>query len=194
MTLFIILFTALITWQGLSNYSLLDKLMYQPYRIKNNGEWWKFFTSAFIHNDWMHFAMNMISLFFFGPIVEAKMGTGFYLLLYITGCIASLIPNYLKNKRFSGYQALGASGTVSGVVFAAIMLAPFDKMMIIFLPVPMSAWVFGLVYLLISLYMYKRDTDNVGHDVHIYGALWGLLFVALLDIDYVLNFIKHFIS
>ncbi len=193
MTFIILIVTVLISWYAFDKSDIVDKYLYRPYDIKNNNEYWRFVTSAFLHSDWMHLIFNMISLFFFAPLVESSIGAFGLLTLYITGAVASLVPNYFKNKRYSGYQALGASGAVSAVVFAAIMLAPYNQLMFILLPVPMSAWVFGLLYLGVSWYMYKRDTDNVGHDVHIYGSLYGLLFIILYDFNYLTNFITNLI-
>jgi len=191
-TLIIIAITTLISWYTFDHHEVFDKFLYRPYDIKNKRQYYRFITSAFLHLDWMHLIFNMISLYFFAPIVESEIGAIGLILLYLTGAVASLIPNYFKNRRFRGYEAIGASGAVSAVVFAAIMLAPFNKLMFILLPVSMSAWVFGLVYLGISWYMYKRDTDNVGHDVHIYGSIWGIIFVILADYHYLLNFIHNF--
>jgi membrane associated rhomboid family serine protease len=129
----------------------------------------------------------MISLYFFAPIVESEIGAFGLILLYLTGAVVSLIPNYFKNKRFCKYEAIGASGAVSAVVFASIMLAPTAKLMIIFLPIPMAAWFFGVLFLGISFYMYKRDTDNVGHDVHIFGGIWGLIFIILFYVYQAVN-------
>lgn len=193
MTFPLIALTAVISWFGFNNQSFFNKYLYRPYAIKNDKEVWRFVTSAFLHADWMHLIFNMLSLFFFAPIVEAEIGVFGFLTLYLTGCVVSLLPNFFKNKRFSGYTAIGASGAVSSVVFAAIMISPFSKMSLLFLPIPISSWLFGILYLLISWYMYKRDTDNVGHDVHIYGSLWGLLFVILIDYHYAINLITNFI-
>jgi membrane associated rhomboid family serine protease len=192
-TFLLIALTGVTSYVGFNNQTFFNKYLYRPYAIKQNKEVWRFVTSAFLHADWMHFIFNMLSLFFFAPIVEAEIGILGFLTLYISGCVMSLVPNFLKNKRFSGYTAIGASGAVSSVVFAAIMIAPFSKMSLLFLPIPMSSWLFGLIYLFISWYMYKRDTDNVGHDVHIYGALWGLLFMILVDYHYIINLITNFI-
>lgn len=193
MTFIILIVTVLISWYAFGKNDIIDKYLYRPYDIEKKNEYWRFVTSAFLHNDWMHLIFNMISLFFFAPLVESAIGSFGLLFLYITGAAGSLLPNYFKNKRYSGYQALGASGAVSAVVFAAIMIAPYSQLMFILLPVPMSAWVFGLLYLSVSWYMYKRDTDNVGHDVHIYGSLYGLLFIILYDFSYLTNFINNLI-
>ncbi len=191
-TFILIAITGLTSWYGFNNQSFFERFLYRPYAIKHKKEVWRFVTSAFLHGDWMHFIFNMMSLYFFAPIVEAEIGIIGFLILYFSGCIISLLPNYFKNKRFSGYTAIGASGAVSAVVFAAIMIAPFSKMMLLFLPIPISAWLFGGLYLLISWYMYKRDTDNVGHDVHIFGSVWGLLFMVLIDYHYLVYLITNF--
>lgn len=156
----------------------MNRLILTPYWIERKKEYYRFITSGFIHADLKHLIFNMISLYFFGYIVEAWLGTGLYVLLYITAIVVSDIPTYLKHKNNSNYASLGASGAVSAVIFASILLHPINLIFIYFIPMP--AIVFGILYLAYSYYMDKQSRDNVNHSAHLYGAVYGLLFVGVL--------------
>lgn len=156
----------------------MNRLILTPYWIERKKEYYRFITSGFIHADLKHLIFNMISLYFFGYIVEAWLGTGLYVLLYITAIVVSDIPTYLKHKNNSNYASLGASGAVSAVIFASILLHPINLIFIYFIPMP--AIVFGILYLAYSYYMDKQSRDNVNHSAHLYGAVYGLVFVGVL--------------
>lgn len=156
----------------------MNRLILTPYWVERKNEYYRFITSGFIHKDYQHLIFNMISLYFFGYIVEAWLGTGLYIALYILAIIVSDIPTYLKQKNNSGYASLGASGGVSAVIFASILLHPINLILIYFIPMP--AIVFGVLYLAYSYYMDKQSRDNVNHSAHLYGALFGLAFIGIL--------------
>lgn len=170
--------------------------MFSPYIIKHRNEWHRFLTHALIHADWLHLFFNMYVLYMFGSLLEAdyaavfgEKGKIYYVLLYVLAVVMSSIPAYEKHKNHSYYHAVGASGAVSAVVFAAILFNPTMKMGIIFLPIMMPAFVFGLLYLGYSYYMSHRGGDNIAHDTHFFGALFGIMFTILLNRDIG----KHFV-
>jgi membrane associated rhomboid family serine protease len=158
-TLAIIIVTVIVSLLGFGNQRLVDKLIFYPPAVSRNNEWYRFFTCGFIHADTAHLIFNMLSLFFFGEGVENKFieifgenGRWIYLLLYVSALLFSLLPTYRKHKDDAYYKSLGASGAVSAVLFAAFLLEPTIGVGIMFIPIPIPAFIFGPLYLLISTY------------------------------------------
>jgi len=177
-TVIIIIINCIVSYLALNNPTIMNRLILTPYWVERKNEYYRFITSGFIHADLKHLIFNMISLYFFGYVVEAWLGTGLYVLLYISAIVVSDIPTYLKHKHNSNYASLGASGAVSAVIFASILLHPINLILIYFIPMP--AIVFGVLYLAYSYYMDKQSRDNVNHSAHLYGAVFGLAFVGIL--------------
>lgn len=185
-TLAIIIVTAIVSLLAFSNQRLMDKLIFYPPAVSRNKEWYRFFTCGLIHADTAHLIFNMLSLFFFGEGVENKFmeifgenGRWIYLLLYVSALLFSLLPTYRKHKDDAYYRSLGASGAVSAVLFAAFLLEPTLGVGIMFIPIPIPAFIFGPLYLLISTYLDKKGKDNINHSAHIFGALYGIGFVII---------------
>jgi membrane associated rhomboid family serine protease len=196
-TILIIVITVVVSITAMENPSLKNKLMFNAYMIKNRKEWFRFFSSG-IHADFMHLAFNMFSLYMFGRGVETMYGFDdvfgakgplFFILLYVGGLAMSSIYSYEKNKDNVYYNALGASGAVSAVVFASIILAPTQKLMMLFLPIPIPAYLFGLIFLGIEYYLGKRGQSNIGHDAHFWGAVYGVVFTIILKPSLATDFI-----
>lgn len=163
----------------------MNRFLLTPYWIERRNEYYRFITSGFIHKDYQHLIFNMISFYFFGYIAEAWLGTALYVVFYLSAIVVSDIPTYFKNRHNSNYASLGASGAVSAVIFASIILHPVNTILIYFIPMP--AIVFGILYLGYSYYMDKRKSGNVNHSAHLYGALYGLTFIGIYDYHTVLN-------
>ena len=188
LTLVIIIFTCLMSVPALQNRNLFAKLLFNPSIIRANKEWYRFLSHAFLHADWIHLLMNMYVLFIFGGMVEELFisafgvikGESYFFLLYFVSIVASVIPSYEKHKNDFYYNAVGASGAVSAIVFSAILLNPTMSLALMFIPVPIPAPVFGVLYLVYCWYMTKRATDNVAHDVHYWGSLFGALFTIVV--------------
>ena len=184
----IIAITALISFLAFSNSKMLEKMMFFPYDILRNNSFGRFFTHGLIHANWGHLLFNMITLYFFGGSVEFYFMENFgttngriiYLLFYIIAIVVSSLPAYIKHKNNSYYRSLGASGAVSAVLFGSILIHPLSTLFIIPIPFPIPAWLFGPLYLLYSYYMAKRGGDNIGHDAHFMGAIFGLAATLLL--------------
>jgi len=199
-TILIIAITALVSVIAMDNNSLKSKLMFNAYMIHNRKEWYRFFSNGLIHADWMHLAFNMFSLYIFGGSVEAmyrdddvfgSKGILFYILLYVGGLVMSSLYSYEKHKNDMYYNALGASGAVSAVIFAFIILAPTQKLMLLFLPIPIPAYLFGLIFLGIEYYLGKRGQGNIGHDAHFWGAIYGIIFTIILKPSLIQSFIEQ---
>ena len=194
-TWFIIGITAFISYMGFQNRDLMTKLQFNAAKIIQEKEYYRLVTHAFIHANWSHLIINMLVLYFFGPHIENYFGyyfgnkaTAFYLLLYIGGILTSNLWGLVKNTNNYYYNAVGASGAVSAVVFAFIFFDPLQKLLLFFI-VPIPAILFAIGYLLYSYQMSKQKNDNVAHDAHFLGSVFGFIFPILLKPGLFENFI-----
>lgn len=185
-TLLLIIITCGISYYAFNNPSLMDKLILNPYRITNRNEYYRFVTSGFIHADFQHLIFNMLSLWFVGEGIErifgmllGPSGSLYFLFLYLVGIIVSDIPTFLKHRNSSSYNSLGASGGVSAVLFAAILFAPTMTISLYFF-IKMKAFIFGILFLGYSFYEAKKGTSYVNHSAHMYGAIFGMVFMAIV--------------
>lgn len=183
-TLVIVIVTSLVSLLAFNNGKIMGDLIFDPVRVHGNRQYYRFITCGFIHGDWAHLLFNMISLYMFGEYVEQAFGMVFgekgkilYLLMYLAALVVSLIPTYVKNKHNSYYLSLGASGAVSAVVFAGLLLTPAIGVSLYFIPIYIPGFIFGPIYLLFSAMLDKYGQDNINHSAHIWGALFGLAFV-----------------
>lgn len=197
-TYIIIGITVLISLLAFGNEKLMSSLIFNAYIIDKRKQYYRFITSGLIHADIFHLFFNMYALFLFGNIVENKLislyginGIWIYLLLYISALIMSSTFSFYKYKENPAYNALGASGAVSAVLFASIMIYPTMKLIIIPIPIPISSYILGPLYLLYSYYMGRNGRDNIGHDAHFFGAIWGIIFIILVWHDAIPNFISQ---
>ena len=184
-TLTIIIVTCVITLTGFKNGKVVDELIFWPPAISKKHQYYRFITCGLIHADYMHLIFNMLTLYFFGTFMEAHyqgelgLQKWYYLALYIGALIVSNIPTYLKHRNDYNYRSLGASGAVSAVLFAFILLYPWQRIVVLVFPVP--AIVYGVLFLVYSAYMSRKGGDNVNHDAHFYGALFGILFTIAVS-------------
>jgi len=186
-TLIIIIVTALISINAFSNPRITEDLIFYPPAVTRRRQWYRFFSSGLIHNDWQHLIFNMLSLYFFGENVEKAFvllfgvkGRILYLLLYVLAIGVSEIPTFLKYRNSYHYRSLGASGGVSAVIFAAITLNPINGIGFFFIPVYIAGFIYGAFYLWYSSWMDRRGGDNINHSAHFYGALFGIGFTIAL--------------
>jgi membrane associated rhomboid family serine protease len=183
-TLIIIIITTLVSIGGFSNEKIKDDLIFYPPAITKQNQWYRFFTCGLIHADWGHLFFNMLSLYFFGIGVENAFeelfganGKWIYLGLYISALLASLLPTFFKNKNNYSYRSLGASGAVSAVIFAGVLLNPLSELLVYF--IPMRGFIFAPLYLIISAWLDRRGGGNINHLAHFWGAIYGLAFVVI---------------
>jgi len=172
---------------ALSNRHFFFKARFLPLVMNHAEQWYRFVSYALIHADYIHLAMNMYVLYTFGNFTEdvfglafGPKGTLYYFAMYLFAAICSVIPSFEKNKRNPSYSAVGASGAVSAVIFSSILFNPNSGMGVLFLPFFLPAWLFGILYLLYSWYMAQKGDSMVGHDAHLFGALFGLGFTLVL--------------
>jgi membrane associated rhomboid family serine protease len=196
-TLIIIIVTVIVSLSAFSNHKVYDDLVFYP-PAAQRGQWYRFFSCGLIHADFGHLALNMFALYIFGegrvntpmgPVytgaefmfVEVFGGKGklIYLLMYVLALGACLLPTYARHKDDYHYRSLGASGAVSAVVFASILFRPLVGMGLLFIPIYVAGFIFGIIYLLVSQWLERRGQDNINHSAHIYGALFGLGFTII---------------
>lgn len=179
--------SSLLAW---SNPNLLQSWIFSPYQIAQKNQWYRFITSGFIHQDYLHLIFNMVSLYFLGLYAEfgfakkfGEMYEIYFIFFYISAMIIADIPVFFKHRKNPYYRALGASGAVSAVVFAAILLEPNISLMVFPIPFRIPGVVYAILYVLYSAYMSKNSQDNIGHEAHLYGALYGVVFIAMFVPD-----------
>lgn len=192
-TLIIVIVTSLVSIGGFSNQKIIDDLIFYPPAVTRHNQWYRFFSCGLIHADWGHLFFNMLSLYLFGRFVENAFGSLFgdtgkwmFLALYVTALLVSLLPSFTKNRNNYYYRSLGASGAVSAVIFAGLMLVPTLGIYLFFIPIPIPGFIFAPLYLLISIILERKGGDNINHSAHIWGSIYGLAFVILASraVDY----------
>jgi membrane associated rhomboid family serine protease len=197
-TLYIIVITCLVSLTGFKNARVVDELIFWPPAISKKHQYYRFITCGLIHADYMHLIFNMVTLYFFGTFMEAHyegilgLQKWYYLALYIGALIVSNIPTYIKHYNDYDYRSLGASGAVSAVLFAFILLEPWQRIIVLVFPIP--AIVYGGVFLFYSAYMSRKGGGHVNHDAHFYGALFGILFTIAVRPEVVnvfMNELRH---
>lgn len=198
MNIILIAITVIVSIVAFQNRSLFDSLKFYPYQIKNQKQSWRFLSYALVHAGWIHLLINMWVLYSFGSIVEKTFqlqfgikGVFYYLLLYIGGVLFSTLFDYGKYKNNVYYTAVGASGAVSAVLFASIIIFPTSRIGLFPIPIGIPAWIFGILYLIYSAYMQRRGTDNVGHSAHFWGAVFGLVFTIIVVPHVIDSFIQQ---
>ena len=178
--LVLIIANVLVSMKGFKDYSFLEKYKFQVGKVLS-GEKIRTITSGFLHVDWMHLGFNMYALYLFGDIVAGFLGMPYFLIIYfgslLTGSLYSL--RYHKNEPY--YSAVGASGAVSGIVYASILLYPAMELYLFFIPIPIPGYIFGVGYLLYSIYGMKKQVGNIGHSAHLGGAIGGFAITLLLN-------------
>ena len=201
MTLFIIIITLIITVIAFNSEEVMSRLMLNPYQVAHKREWYRLITHGFLHADWTHLIINMIVLYSFGTNVERwfhqlKM-SGYisspaltYSLLYFGGIIISSIITLARHRNNRWYNSVGASGAVSAVIFTSIFFSPLDRLYF-FAVLPIPGILFAILYLVYSSFMSRRNRDNINHDAHFLGAVFGFVFPVLIDLDLASHFIRE---
>lgn len=197
-TISILVITSIVSIASFSNRDLYRRLLFNAYDIKHFRNGYRFLSYTLVHADWIHLLINMMVLFSFGRVVEAYYGVVFgtkgilyYILLYVGGTALSTTPAYGKYKDDYSYSAVGASGAVSAVVFASIIFDPLNKIYLFMIPIGIPAIIFGILYLVYSWYMAKKNVDNIGHDAHFWGAVFGFAFTLIMKPSLFLHFLSR---
>lgn len=207
-TYFILGITILVSLKAFEDDDFKRKLLLNPYDVVHYKKWYRVFTHAFIHADFMHLGFNMYVLYMFG--VESTSNGGFsqyflslepafvqdfgikgywyFFLLYVGGIFFSSIYAIYKHQDNPGYNSLGASGAVSAVIFGAVLLNPQAQMGLLFIPFYIPAYIFGPLMLVFEYFMAKRGKSHIAHDAHIAGALFGIVFTIAINPNYIVKF------
>ncbi len=194
-TIYIIIITSTVSLFAMRNRNLFYKLCLYPKLIVQNKQWYRTLSYGLIHADFMHLLVNMLVLYFFGTQVEKNyhyvwgdVGGWLFLLLYVSSLFFSTLADVLKHANNDNYVAVGASGATSAVLFAGILLFPLQKIYIMFVPIGIPAVIFGAFYLIYSAYMDKHGKDNIGHNTHFWGAVYGFVFAIVFKWKLLLAF------
>lgn len=196
LTYAIIAITVVVSFLCFNNRQLFEKLALNPYRVVHAHEWYRIITHGFVHADGTHLFVNMFTYWSFGTYIEkvfevAGWGTGYYLLLYFGAMVIASVPDLIRYRNASWYRSIGASGAVSAILFTSIFLNPWDKILL-FAVIPIPGILFGVVYLIYCQYMARRGGDNINHNAHFYGAVYGFIFPLFMNPGLFYVFLNHF--
>jgi membrane associated rhomboid family serine protease len=182
-TLAAIAATSVVSWSAFNNRRLQQRLVLWPPAVSRGREYWRLLTYGLVHADMQHLLFNMITLFFFGSLVEAQvvavLGPLGYVGFYLGGLVAAIVPSYVAHRNDAQYVSLGASGAVSAVLFAFILMRPWATILVFVLPVP--AILYAVTYVIYSIYMGRTGRDNINHSAHLWGGAWGVVFMLIMD-------------
>ncbi len=187
LTLIIIVVTVGISFYAWNNLAVYNKLMMNPYQMFNYKQYWRAITSGFIHSGYVHLGFNMFTLYFFGGNVEllfnqilgVDKGKIIFIVFYLSAIIISDLPVAYRNRNNPGYNSLGASGAVSALVFSSILFFPLVKICLFGL-LCLPGFILGALYIVYSYTQGKKMADNINHEAHLYGAIYGLAFSLIL--------------
>jgi len=200
-TILIVILSVLTSVAAFRREELFYKLDLSPARIVHKKEYYRIFTHAFLHADYLHLGINMLVLYFFGRYVEGVFselesaglifsGTFFYVLLYVTSIALASVSTITRYRNNEHYSAVGASGAVSAIVFSYIFFAPLEKIYL-YMVLPIPGILFGVLYLAYSSYMSRRKNDNINHSAHFWGAVVGFVFPLLLEPSLINIFLEN---
>ena len=201
-TIIIIVITSLISIRAFKDSELMSRLIFHPPAVKQ-GNGYRLFSYGVVHADYTHLIFNMFTLYFFGPTIERTFksvlgqtsGSAFFILLYLSALLVSIIPTYFKKKDNASYYSLGASGAVSAIIFAFVLINPMNYMGVLFIPIMLPAFLFGLIFIIISMSLDKKQLGGINHSAHITGGLYGIIYtIAIFFVFADTNLINSFIS
>jgi len=174
----LIAINVIISFKGFNDLSFFRKYQFHVGSIRS-GEQIRMISSGFLHVDIGHLAFNMISLYFFAPVVYGILNNFSFVLIYFASLIFGSLLTMIFHKDDYSYSAVGASGAVMGIIYSAILLDPSLDIYLFFIPIPIPGYIFGIGYLLYSIYGMKAKSDNIGHTAHFGGAIGGYLFTLM---------------
>jgi membrane associated rhomboid family serine protease len=183
LTLAILAVTCIVSWIAFKDGKLLQRLLLWPPAVEKKHEYWRLLSYGLVHADFQHLLFNMITLFFFGRAMEGlysqHLGPLGFLWFYLGGLLVSILPTYIRNRHNPNYRSLGASGAVSAVLFAFILISPWSMIIVLVLPLP--AILYAVAFLGYSIYMDHRGGGYVNHSAHLWGAAYGIVFTVIMD-------------
>lgn len=200
-TVLLLLICVVVSYLCFKDSMLFNKLKHWPYGVIHHKEYYRLISSGFVHGSWIHLLINMFVFWQFGEIVELYyqqifgpvLGRVFYLLLFLITIVFADMSTLYKHRDNPNYAAVGASGAVSGIVFVYILFEPWN-MLYLYMVIPIPGFVAGIAYLAYSSWAAKNSRDNVDHDAHFYGALFGIIFTILLKPSLAIHFWNRLIE
>lgn len=194
----IIALNVLISFTCFSNAGLFYKLALSPYRVIKNNEWYRLLTHGFVHADTTHLLVNMFTFWCFGTYMEqlfemAGFNTVSYIGLYFGGMIMASLHDLISQRNNPNYLSVGASGAVSAILFASVVFDPWGKIYL-FAILPIPGILFAVLYLVYCRYMAQKGEDNINHNAHFYGAIYGFLYPIVLSPGLLLLFISRLVG
>lgn len=200
-TIIIIVFTALVSYQGFNRYAFIDKLKHSPARESAYKEYYRLLTSGFVHADWIHLMINMFVLYSFGEFIESYVVSEFgpaqgrviFLIMYLLNIILANIPTAFRHRDNPSFSSIGASGAVSGIVFIFILLRPWSILYLFFI-IPVPAILAGVGYLIYSSWSANHGRGKLDHSAHFAGAIAGMAMIILLRKEIIIDFVHRLIS
>ena len=194
---FLIILICCISIISFSNSDFFYKLSLKPYRVFNNDEWYRIITSCLLHADILHLVFNLYALFSFGTFVEdsftfhfGKLGGLYMVIFFVFSHVVSEISSLIKNRNNIYYTSIGASGGISAFILFFVLNQPLSVVYFFFIPMP--SFVMGFLFLSYSYFISKKQLDNVNHEAHFYGSLFGIFVAFLLDTSIFNTFICNF--
>lgn len=173
-SLFIIIANFVVSYKGFKDHSFYETYSFKVDQLLLYKDYKRLVTSGFLHVSWMHVIFNMLALYFFSAYLVHNIGTLNYLVIYFAGLIGGNLLSLQLHKTDGSYSSVGASGAIAGIIFTSIALLPGLQIGLLFIPISIPAWLFGLIYMLYSIYGIRSKSDNIGHDAHLGGALVGM--------------------
>ena len=180
-SLLIIIANLVVSYQGFNNRMFFEDYKFNVDKILIRKEYLRLVSSGFLHANWMHFIFNMVSLFLFSALLENEIGPFFFLVIYFISLIGGNLFALYIHRNHGDYSAIGASGAVSGIIFASIALYPGLSIGFIILPFSIPSWIYGILFVAYSIYGMKTKRDNIGHEAHLGGAIIGLVTALLIQ-------------
>jgi membrane associated rhomboid family serine protease len=179
-TIILVVVNILMSWKGFRDYAFFHRYAFDLHQVRLHKDYKRFVTSAFLHSGWMHLIFNMVALYSFGALLESAAGPLKFLGIYFFSLVSGNLLSLFVHRNKSSYISIGASGAVSGIVFATIALFPDMSMGLLFIPIHLPSWLFGLLYVIYCMFGIRSQRDNIGHDAHLAGGITGLILILAM--------------
>ena len=180
-SLILIVANVIISYQGFKNNLFYNKYKFNVDAVLLYKDYKRLVTSGFLHVNWMHLIFNMLALYFFSGSLELYLGPVKFLIIYVASLIGGDLLSLFIHRNEGDYDSVGASAGVNGIIYASIVLFPGMHIGLLFIPVSIPAWLFGLIYVLYSIYGIRSRRNNIGHDAHLGGAMIGLIIAIIMQ-------------